>query len=206
MKFEHVILALLSWRPFSGYELGRYLEREGRFLRSKVHLSQIYRLLARMVDSGWVYYEVIHNDGRPDSKVYRLTELGETTLRKWIASPYQPPSRFEDPEFRVRFRYGGPLDRDALLRLLHTELDARREQVQRFRHRDRDLGALEPIAGVDRALIRQLGELSHEQGAAAVDAWIAWLERVLAELEGTSPAEPTEPTDQAAPRPEGVRR
>lgn len=52
MKFQHVILGLLSWRPFSGYELGKHLEREGRFIRSKVHLSQIYRLLSRMVDSG----------------------------------------------------------------------------------------------------------------------------------------------------------
>jgi PadR family transcriptional regulator, regulatory protein AphA len=183
MKFEHVILGLLSWRPFSGYELGKYLEREGRFLRSKVHLSQIYRLLARMVDSGWVAYEVQENDGRPDSKIYRLTEHGEQVLREWVASPYEPPSKFSDPEFHVRFRYGGPLDRDVLVRLVRTELDARKAQVSRYRDRDRSLGPMQPIDGVDETLARRLGDLAHEHGAAAMDLWIEWLERVLAELE-----------------------
>lgn len=185
MKFEHVILGLLSWRPFSGYELGKYLEREGRFIRTNVHLSQIYRVLARMVDSGWVYYEVSVNDGRPDSKIYRLTEDGERALLEWVATPYVPPSRFENPEFLVRFRYGGPLNRDALVRLVRTELDARRAQVALFRDRDRSIGELDPISSVDPGLVRRLGDLSHERGAAAVDAWIAWLERVLAELEPT---------------------
>jgi PadR family transcriptional regulator, regulatory protein AphA len=196
MKFEHVILGLLSWRPFSGYELGKYLEREGRFLRSKVHLSQIYRLLARMVDSGWVCYEVQENDGRPDSKIYRLTEEGEQVLREWVASPYEPPSKFTDPEFGVRFRYGGPLDRAALLRLVRTELDTRKAQVSLYRDRDRSIGPMQPIDGVDAVLAERLGDLAHEYGAAAMDRWIEWLERVLAELE----------SDKAAARQKGGRR
>jgi DNA-binding PadR family transcriptional regulator len=152
-------------------------------MHSKVHLSQIYRLLARMVDSGWVHYEVSVNDGRPDSKVYRLTELGEQTLREWIASPYEPPTRFQDREFLNRFRFGGPLDRPALLRLVRTELDARRSQVATFRNRDRSPGPLDPVDGVDRALVGRLGDLEHQYGTGAIDLWIDWLQRVQAELE-----------------------
>ncbi|QUH04167.1 PadR family transcriptional regulator [Saccharopolyspora erythraea] len=188
MKFEHVILGLLSWRPFSGYELGKYLEREGRFIRSKVHLSQIYRLLSRMVDSGWVCYEVQANDGRPDSKIYRLTEIGEQVLREWVASPYEPPSKFTDSEFLVRFHYGGPLDRAALLRLVRTELETRKAEVSLYRDRDRSVGPMQPIDGVDEALAQRLGDLIHEQGAAGMDLWINWLERVLAELESEATA------------------
>ncbi|TDD90596.1 PadR family transcriptional regulator [Saccharopolyspora karakumensis] len=92
-----MILGLLSWRPFSGYELGKHLEREGRFIRSKVHLSQIYRLLSRMVDSGWASYEVQANDGRPDSKIYRLTETGEPPLS-------EPPRRRCRPRTQPRPR------------------------------------------------------------------------------------------------------
>jgi len=183
MKFEHVILGLLSWRPFSGYELAKYLEVEGRFLKNKVHLSQIYRLLARMVDSGWVAYEVSANDGRPDSKIYRLTDLGITVLRDWVASPYEPSTRFQDPEFMVRFSFGGPLDRTALLDLVRVELQTRRNQVARFRTRNRAIANLDPIDGVDVSLVQRLSDLGHEHGASAIDHWIAWLERVLAELE-----------------------
>ena len=183
MKFKYVILGLLSWRPFSGYDLAKHLEVEGRFIKNKVHLSQIYRLLARMVDSGWVSYQVSVNDGRPDSKIYRLTPLGEQTLRDWVRSPYEPSTRFQDPEFMVRFTFGGPLDRDALLRLIRTELDCRRAQVARFRHRDRSITDLQPIEGVDTTMVDRVRELSHQHGAAATDAWVTWLEQVLTELD-----------------------
>ncbi|SDT45834.1 PadR family transcriptional regulator [Microlunatus soli] len=188
MKFEHVILGLLSWRPFSGYELAKHLEVEGRFLKNKVHLSQIYRLLSRMVDSGWVSYQVSVNDGRPDSKIYRLTASGEQVLRDWVTGPYEPSTRFQDPEFMVRFTFGGPLDHDALLRLIRTELECRRAQVARFRTRDRTITDLDPIEGVDTAMVDRVRELSHLHGAASIDAWIDWLQRMLTELGGTVPS------------------
>lgn len=188
MKFEHVILGMLSWRPFSGYELAKYLEVEGSFMGPKVHLSQIYRLLARMTYSGWVHYEVSVNDGRPDSKIYRLTEEGTRELRDWAASPYETPVRFPDPEFSARFLFGGPVDRDALLRLVRTELEERRAQVATFRDRDRSIGPVDPIEGVDPGLVQRLGDLSHQLGAARKDLWIEWLEGVLGELEAAETA------------------
>jgi DNA-binding PadR family transcriptional regulator len=191
MKFEHVILGLLSWRPFSGYDLAKYLEVEGRFIKNKVHLSQIYRLLARMVDSGWVSYRVSTNEGRPDAKIYELTPLGTQTLREWVRSPYEPSTRFQDPEFMVRFSFGGPLDREALIRLVRTELDCRRAQVGRFRSRERHVRDLRPIDGVDADLVHRLSDLGHQHGAAAIDLWISWLERVLAELDDTARTEQT---------------
>jgi PadR family transcriptional regulator AphA len=195
MKFEHVILGLLSWRPFSGYDLAKYLEVEGRFIKNKVHLSQIYRLLARMVDSGWVSYRVSTNDGRPDAKIYQLTPLGAQILRDWVRSPYEPSTRFQDPEFMVRFNFGGPLDREALVRLVRTELDCRRTQVTRFRRRERHVRDLRPIDGVDAELVHRLSDLGHQHGAAAIDLWISWLERVLAELNHDLPTDATIPDD-----------
>jgi PadR family transcriptional regulator AphA len=192
MKFEYVILGVLSWRPMTGYELGKYLEVEGRFLKNKVHLSQIYRLLARMVDSGWLSFRTVVNDGRPDAKVYRLTPLGEQTLRDWVASPYVPSTRFQDPEFSVRFRYGGPIDPASVLRLLRTELQTRQDQVATYRTRQRALTGLRPVDGVDPELITRLGDLSHDYGAASVDLWIDWLERTLATLEAELPDQLTD--------------
>lgn len=182
MKFEQMVLGLLSWRPFSGYELGKYLEREGRFFRSTVHLSQIYRTLSRMVDSGSVSFTVAENAGRPDSKLYQLTDQGAQELREWVNSPYVPSARFQDPEFKARFLLGGPFGRDGLVKLVQTELDTRRAEVVQFRDRDRDFGLLAPIPGVDDSLVRRLTDLAHEHGVNAMDQWISWLETVLAEI------------------------
>ncbi|GAB3927211.1 hypothetical protein GCM10011575_09420 [Microlunatus endophyticus] len=83
----------------------------------------------------------------------------------------------------VRFNFGGPLDRDALISLVRVELETRRNQVARFRTRDRSIKDLRPIDGVDIHLVQRLSDLGHEHGASAIDHWIAWLQRVLDELE-----------------------
>lgn len=186
MKLDHVILGLLSWRPFSGYELGKYLQQESAAsaVRPRAHLTQIYRVLGRMVDDGWVRYVVAENDGKPDAKIYRLTELGEQALLDWANTEYKVGPGLPNQEFAGRFMFAGPLiGREALARLVRTELDARLDHVARFRGRDRSVGRLEPIKAVDPVIATRVGDLLHEFGAGTMDRWIAWLRGVLAELE-----------------------
>ncbi|CAM3018564.1 helix-turn-helix transcriptional regulator [Prescottella defluvii] len=188
MKLETMILGLLSWRPFSGYDLGKYLRENGQFFRSNIQLSQIYRTLARMTEAGSVDFTLEVNDGRPDSKVYRLTEAGKRELREWVTSPYEPPSRWQDPEFMVRFLIGGPLDREALIRLVQTELDARRARIPVNRGRNLGLDHLDPIDEVNLDAVHRLISMAQHRGRKAVDEWIAWLETILEELSDGTPA------------------
>ncbi|MET8541970.1 PadR family transcriptional regulator [Kitasatospora sp. NPDC004799] len=188
MQFEYVLLGLLAGRPFSGYDLGKWVETEGQFLRSRAHHSQIYRLLGRMVADGWVVYEVDPREGRPDAKVYRLTPVGRDALLAWVRSPYEPTSRFQDADFLARFAFAAALDRHAAIRLVRTELDYRREQIARNRGRDRTLRFEEPLPELDQALAREVAEELHRYGAGAVDRWVEWLEDMLRRLEDRKPA------------------
>ncbi|GAA2357991.1 hypothetical protein GCM10010404_08790 [Nonomuraea africana] len=183
MKFEYVLLALLSFRPYSGYDLRKWLEVEGQFLRSRAHHSQIYRLLARMVADGWVEFEVDPREGRPDAKVYRLTSEGRRVLLEWVRSPYEPPSRFQDADFMARFGFTVALDRQAAMVLVGTEFDYRRAQVARFRNRPRTLRFEQPVPEVDPEMARAAFERMHEHGARSVDLWITWLEETMRWLE-----------------------
>ncbi|MBO1419807.1 PadR family transcriptional regulator [Streptomyces sp. FH025] len=189
MRFEYVLLALLAGRPLSGYDLRKWVETEGRFLRSRAHHSQIYRLLGRMVVDGWVEFEVDPREGRPDAKVYRLTPVGREALLDWVRSPYDPPSRFQDADFLARFALAAPLDRQAAIRLLRTELAFRRAQIARNRDRDRGLRFTDPLPELDRRLAREVAEELHRFGAASVDRWVDWLERMLTKLEDHRRAE-----------------
>ncbi|GIH98568.1 PadR family transcriptional regulator [Planobispora takensis] len=183
MKFEHVLLALLALRPYSGYSLRKWLEAEGRFMRSRAHHSQIYRSLARMVTDGWVAYEVDPREGRPDAKVYRLTPQGREVLLEWVHSPYEPPSRFQDPDFMARFGFTAALDPRAAAELVRTELEYRRAQVARSRGRDRTMRFEDPIPEVDPVRAQAAFDRMHEYGMRAVDQWIEWLEDTLHRLE-----------------------
>ncbi|WP_219412604.1 PadR family transcriptional regulator [Pseudonocardia nigra] len=184
MKFEHVLLGLLSMRPYSGYAIRQWLETEGRFLRSRVHLSQIYRLLGRMVDDGWVEFEVDPREGRPDAKVYRLTTEGRRVLLEWVRGPYEPTSRFSDPDFSARFLFTAALDRDAAIELVKTELVYRRNQVAGSRGRDLTVHLEDPIPELDPERTQLAVDLTHGYGRDAVDHWMDWLESTLRRLEG----------------------
>ncbi|MFI6300004.1 PadR family transcriptional regulator [Nonomuraea sp. NPDC050790] len=184
MRFEFVLLGLLACRPCSGYDLRKWVEVEGQFMRSRVHHSQIYRLLARMVADGWVEFEVDPREGKPDAKVYRLTSAGHEALLEWVRSPYEPPSRFKDADFIARFGFAAALDRAAALRMIETELDYRRAQIARNRDRDRTLRFEDPLPELDQSLAQEVFDRIHTQGAASVDRWVAWLEETKTWLEG----------------------
>ncbi|MBD0712333.1 MULTISPECIES: PadR family transcriptional regulator [unclassified Streptomyces] len=183
VKFEYVLLALLAGRPRSGFDLGRWLETEGQFLRSRAHHSQIYRLLARLEGNGWAEYEVDPRDGRPDAKVYRITPDGRDALLVWVRSPYQPTSRYHDPDFLARFAFAAPLDPEAAARLIRTEIAFRRDHIARNRHRDRTLVFEDPIPEMDTAFAQEVFDELHQRGADGLDEWIAWLEQMLHRLE-----------------------
>ncbi|MFB7592449.1 PadR family transcriptional regulator [Streptomyces sp. NPDC056169] len=183
MKFEYVLLALISARPRSGFDLGRWVETEGQFLRSRAHHSQIYRLLGRMADDEWVAFEVDPREGRPDAKVYRLAPRGKEVLWEWVRSPYEPTSRFQDPDFLARFAFTAPLDRQAAIGLIDTELAYRRAQIARNRDRDRTLRFEDPLPELDPALAQEIFDDLHAYGASAVDSWVAWLEGIRRRLE-----------------------
>ncbi|MEW1688348.1 PadR family transcriptional regulator [Streptomyces sp. NPDC091265] len=188
MKFDHVLLGLLAVCPRSGYDLRRWLETEGGFVRSNVHQSQIYRTLGRMGEQGWVEFDVDARDGAPDAKVYRLTDSGRDTLLAWVRSPYEPTSRFQDPDFMARFIFTGMFDAGALIGVIDTELAYRRSQVAVSRGRDRSSRFDDAIPEVDEPRTRLVLELAHQQGATAVDAWMDWLSRTRRMLAEDLPA------------------
>jgi PadR family transcriptional regulator, regulatory protein AphA len=80
------LLGLVARTPSSGYDLMLQLQP---FWQAK-H-SQIYPLLAKMEQEGYVEFTRVHQTDRPDKKVYSITEKGRTALRDWLAEPTAEP-------------------------------------------------------------------------------------------------------------------
>lgn len=196
MKLEYILLGLLARGAFSGYDIGKWMQKEGRFYRSSTDQSQIYRVLRRMEEHSWIAYTIGPRTGGPDAKVYRITAAGKDELLRWARTPYEPPSRFQDADFHVRFDIVGMLDDLALRELIVTELEARRTQVASSRSRDRTRVYGDPIPELNVERANLLADISHRRGAAEIDAWISWLERTLRELDESGVTNP--PHDQTA--------
>ena len=89
MALEHAILVSLTERAGSGYELARRFDRSIGYFWPATH-QQIYRVLRRMDEAGWVRHTEIAQDGRPDKKVYRVSAAGKAELSRWLAEPEDP--------------------------------------------------------------------------------------------------------------------
>lgn len=172
MKLEHLLLGVLAMKPATGYDLKKYMDTHGRFLRANTQMSQVYRSLAGMEQRGWVVHDVEPRPGATDAKRYRLTEEGSTVFLDWLTGPYQPPTRFEEPDLQARLAFAGFMDRENLIALLDTELEARTQEVARYRFRDRRLERT-PELPFDAGLADAVGEWAHRAGAEAKDAHIA---------------------------------
>jgi DNA-binding PadR family transcriptional regulator len=194
MKLEHLLLGALLERPSTGYDLKKFMDTHGRFLRSNTQMSQVYRSLSTMTEHGWVTFTAEDRPGAQDAKIYAVTAEGATVFLDWLTGPYQPPTRFEDPELSCRLAFAGFMPVDALIRLLDTEIEARRQQVARYRFRDRDID-FAPTIEFDQALARALGQRLHEVGAASIDTHIAAMTSLRDDLLDGWLAGRTDPTE-----------
>ncbi|MFC0627970.1 PadR family transcriptional regulator [Kribbella deserti] len=137
MSLEHAILVSLTERAGSGYELARRFDKSIGFFWAATH-QQIYRVLGRMTEAGWIVAEEVAQQGRPDKKVYTVSPAGRDELARWLAEPVDPPS-FRDA-LGVKLRgaeLGG--DVDSVLKEVerHRGLHAERLAVYRaIEHRD----------------------------------------------------------------------
>lgn len=82
----YVILGIMSLGANSGYDIKKKIEAEiGYFY--KVSNGQIYPTLKKMVNDHSANFVTEKNDGRPDRKIYSITEKGLGILKEWLALP-----------------------------------------------------------------------------------------------------------------------
>jgi DNA-binding PadR family transcriptional regulator len=184
MKLEHILLGVLLTRPSTGYDLKRYMDTHGLFLRPNTQMSQVYRVLASMEERGWVWHTVEPRPGAQDAKTYRVTDEGVTVFMDWLATPYTPTTVYtRDPGFYGRLAFCGFLQLDQVIELLDREIHSRQLQIKRYRDRDRTI-LHEPEIPYDADLQELVEERTHELGSQYMDQHVAWCIALREELQG----------------------
>ena len=62
VRLEFILFGALLQQPQTGYELQRFMETTGRFMRANTSTTQVYRSLRTMEERGWL----THDDRAPD--------------------------------------------------------------------------------------------------------------------------------------------
>jgi PadR family transcriptional regulator AphA len=96
MALEHAILGFLDREPMTGYDL-----KTRCFDAAVGHLwtadqAQVYRTLERLAARRLVTSRLVAQRGRPDRRLFQITDRGRAALREWLRSP-EAPSPLRDP-------------------------------------------------------------------------------------------------------------
>ena len=178
MALGDAILACLTERPMTGYELAKTFDASIGFFWKADH-QQIYRELSRLRDKGHVQGREVVQSGKPNKLVYTLTAEGRAALKHWAARPSIPPSIKDD--LLVRLYALDCVDIEPLRTDLMARLEHHRDRYERYERllNKRFPDGTAPPADVGKMLSLRLG-MRHERMV------VEWCEEALDALSAMS--------------------
>jgi DNA-binding PadR family transcriptional regulator len=182
VALPHAILVSLCEQSGSGYELAHRFDRSIGYFWGATH-QQIYRTLRAMEHDGWVSATLVVQRGRPDKKVYTVSEAGRAELARWIAEPLTGRggalSDNRNRDVAVKLRGAAYGDTAAL----HTQITAlRAERAQLLdTYRGFEKRQFPDPSALNGSALHQY--LVLRGGIRAEESTIDWLDEVTAALE-----------------------
>ncbi|MCC6849863.1 MAG: PadR family transcriptional regulator [Deltaproteobacteria bacterium] len=187
MPVKHALLALLTERDLTGYELKLRFERIlGEFWQ--LNSGQVYSTLERLRREGMVSRSRVHDDGDGDAAraAFAIRPRGRQALARWMAAPVGRLRPVRDPLF-VKLVFCDPGDVARVLRSFAAEARRYHEATETLRA----LVARAPMShgGRVRWLVADAARRSYQ-------AQLEWLESVRRFLGESDP-----PTTRREPLP-----
>jgi DNA-binding PadR family transcriptional regulator len=180
MSLKHIVLGFLSYGPHTGYDLKKHIDNSTRFFWH-AKLSQIYPTLRELAEWGLVEADTVPQEGKPDKKIYWITETGREALRDWLATPIEGLSPTKDAALLKLF-FSGSLDKKVLVSHLHHQLALHRRQLAHYQQETTAyIARIITETGLDRD--GKLWELTRQFGEEYERTYIRWLENAIKTVE-----------------------
>jgi DNA-binding PadR family transcriptional regulator len=180
MALGDAILACLTERPMTGYELAKTFDSSIGFFWKTDH-QQIYRELSRLRDRGYIQGREVVQSGKPNKLVYTLTPEGRAAFRHWAARPSTPASIKDD--LLIRLYALEAVDIEPLRADLMARLEHHRDRYERYERivKKRFPDGVASAADMGKLLNLRIG-LRHEKMVAE------WCEEAITALSALSGA------------------
>ncbi|MCH2243893.1 MULTISPECIES: PadR family transcriptional regulator [Crocosphaera] len=180
MALTHTILVTLATESHTGYEIWKTFEET---LNSfwKASQQQIYRELGKMEKKGLLNSEIILQKGRPNKKLYSITEEGKMELQEWMNQKSEPAVMRED--LLVKVRAGGLVNPDIIVQELTHRRQVHKENLTRYQQKEKDyLKKIDSLTPSDYCLY-----LTLKRGIGFENQWIEWCDEALEYFNGLKP-------------------
>lgn len=171
-SLRHFVLGLLSRHPMSGYDVKRFLGSL-TWLIGKPSFGSLYPALHTLLEDGLVAVEIQPRPGKPDRKIYSITEAGRKTVEDWASQPVGADASLR--AFAMRLLLAGTFSRQTL----REHLVQRRVQVAEQQ------AALQEAVRSESKGTDPEQYLAPDYALVLANAELAWLDKVLAQLIGS---------------------
>jgi DNA-binding PadR family transcriptional regulator len=163
------VLGQVADAPTSGYDIKARLEA-GAAQFWHASYSQIYAELRRLERLGYVTEERVLQEGRPNKRVYTITDAGRGALRDWLAEPWGLAHLRDESLVKLTLASAMPVE----------DVVAELENL-RASHEDRRADFEGRIASLPDDAPRYL-RLALRKGVHAQGAFAAWCQEAIDEL------------------------
>jgi len=172
---KYAILGMLSLGPRTGYQLRQEIGASISHFWSESY-GQVYPVLRDLAESGLATVTVEPGEGKPDRKVYTITDAGREELRAWLRRPAPPSPNRNELLLKLFFgRQVSDADLVAVVEDYRVRWARGLEEWEAIASRLQDRPASDDLDLRDRLFTLRYGALV---GAATV----AWADEVLASL------------------------
>ena len=181
MSLPFGLLGLLEYSDNTGYDLAKMFEESiNNFWHAPT--SQIYRELKRMEEKGWVVSKSIMQEGKPNKKLYSITDEGRSAFIEWLRAPAPLFNTPHEPlSMYIMFGANAPdvtltrlkTLRDGITLNLNTKVKTVEETIGKFK---------DTIVDSEKKAV--YWQMVHELGLAQAKSMLQWAEDCIKKLEG----------------------
>ena len=175
---KHAILGFLKYRPHTGYEIKQTMDKStDHFWHAKQ--SQIYTTLKKLDENGLVASHLEPQNGRPDRRVYVITESGDKELKEWLS---QPVTKIDNSKvvLLLKLFFSGKENKETILTQLRLQRSLHERQFELYK--------IEPTAFIEEILALQpdlkrdalLWEATRRFGELHEKIYVEWLDETIA--------------------------
>lgn len=133
LTIEHALLGFVRRQPMYGYEIHQQLqESKDLGMVWRIKQSQLYALLAKLEQVGYLQGTLEGQGSRPPRKMLQLTDEGLEAFTHWIGSPVQHGRDFR-LEFLAKLYFARNESNEAALTLAACQRDASHIQLIELR-------------------------------------------------------------------------
>lgn len=175
MSLPHVILTVLSTRDATGYDITKEFSYSIGYFWKASH-QQVYRELNKMAQNGLVTCVLQPQEGKPDRKIYSITDLGRQALGEWFEQPTSTPTVRD--EFSAKLMACAIEPAAPFLEQVSSLINESKQTINYYKEIEAtqygDPAKLDQQAKLERLTLRRNLILR--------EAWVAWAEEVQSEL------------------------